>query len=99
MALAAGDEPYGAVIVLNGAVVGRGRSRVVTDRDQSRHAERVALKDAQERSGRKRLDGAVIYSSSIPCPYCQPVLAKAGVVRMVHGRDALDAGAPRAQEP
>jgi tRNA(Arg) A34 adenosine deaminase TadA len=99
MALAAGDQPYGAVIVLRGAVVGRGRSRVVADRDESRHAERVALKDAQDRLGRERIDGAIIYSSAIPCPYCQPMLARAGVVRMIHGRDALDAGAPRAEEP
>ncbi len=99
MAVAAGDQPFGALIVMDGVIVGRGRSRVVTDRDENRHAERVALKDAQEQLGRTRLDGAIIYSSSIPCRICQPVLARAGVVRMVHGRDALDAGSPRAEAP
>ncbi len=81
--------------MLDGAIVGWGRSRVVADRDTARHAERVALADAQDRLGRARLDGAAIYSSSIPCMICQPVLARAGVARMLHGRDAADAG-PRA---
>ncbi len=99
MAVESGDQPYGAVVVLDGSVVGRGPSRVVRDRDHARHAERVALKDAQDRLGRERLDGAIIYSSSIPCSTCQPVLARAGIARMVHGRAALDAGAPRSGEP
>jgi guanine deaminase len=94
-AVAAGDQSYGAVVVLNGAIIGRGRSRVIADRDNDRHAERVALKDAQERLGRIDLAGAIIYSSSIPCMFCQPVLARAGVTRMVHGRGAADAGPPR----
>ncbi len=98
-AVAAGDQPYGAVIVLDGVIVGRGPSRVVVDRDNARHAERVALKDALDRLGRTRLDGAVIYSSSIPCAVCQPVLARAGVAGMVHGRDLVDGGRPRGEGP
>ena len=94
-AVAAGDQPYGAVVALDGAIVGYGRSRVVADRDSDRHAERVALKDAQDRLGRHDLVGAVIYSSSVPCMACQQALARAGVARMVHGREAQDAGAPR----
>lgn len=94
-AVAAGDQPYGAVIVLSGEIVGCGASRVVADRDNDRHAERVALKDAQTRLGREDLSGAVIYSSSVPCMVCQPVLARFGVARMIHGRQASDAGPPR----
>ena len=96
-AVAAGDQPYGAIVVLDGAIVGRGRSRVVADRDIARHAERVALKDAQDRQGRNSLAGAVIYSSSIPCMICQPVLARAGIARMVHGWEGSNAGAPRGE--
>jgi tRNA(Arg) A34 adenosine deaminase TadA len=94
-AVADGDQPYGAVVVLAGEIVGRGRSRVVSDRNSDHHAERIALRNAQTRLGREDLAGAVIYSSSIPCMICQPVLARARVSRMVHGRDGVDAGAPR----
>lgn len=98
-AVAAGDQPYGAVMVLSGEIVGYGASRVVADRDNDRHAERVALGDAQMRLGREDISGAVIYSSSIPCLVCQPVLARFGVVRMIHGRQASDAGPPRRNAP
>ncbi|MGL4241683.1 MAG: deaminase [Beijerinckiaceae bacterium] len=94
-ATAAGDQPYGAVLVLEGRIVGEGRSRVVSDRNADHHAERVALWNAQKALGRDQLAGAVIYSSSVPCMACQSALARAKVSRMIHGRDATDAGAPR----
>ncbi|MFM2423278.1 MAG: tRNA-specific adenosine deaminase [Pseudomonadota bacterium] len=94
-ALAAGDQPYGAALVLDGQIVGRGASRVVSDRNLDAHAERVALWAAQKALGRQHLDGAVIYSSSVPCAACQRALAEARVARMVHGRALTDAGAPK----
>jgi tRNA(Arg) A34 adenosine deaminase TadA len=95
VAVSAGDQPYGAVVVLDGAIVGHGRSRVVSDRNSDHHAERIALWDAQKRLGRDDLSGAIVYSTSIPCMVCQPVLAKARISRMIHGRDGADGGAPR----
>jgi tRNA(adenine34) deaminase len=95
-AVAAGDQPYGAVVVLDGRIVGRGRSRVVSDRNIDHHAERLALREAQALLGRQGLPGAVIYSTAIPCGACQPALARAGISRMIHGRAATDAGAPGA---
>jgi tRNA(Arg) A34 adenosine deaminase TadA len=95
-AAAAGDQPYGAVLALDGWIVGRGRSRVVSDRNADNHAERMALRDAQTALGRQDMSGAVIYSSSVPCLACQAALARANVSRMIHGQGAADAGAPRA---
>jgi tRNA(Arg) A34 adenosine deaminase TadA len=95
-AVAAGDQPYGAVVVLDGRIIGRGRSRVVSDRNIDHHAERLAARDAQLQLGRQDLSRAVIYSTAIPCGVCQPALAQAGIARMIHGRAATDAGAPRA---
>ena len=95
IAIAAGDQPYGAVVVFDDRIVGFGASRVITDSNADAHAERVALWAAQRAVARPRLDGATIYSSSLPCDACQRELAAAGVARMVHGREALDAGAPR----
>lgn len=94
-AIARGDQPYGAIIVSAGEIIGYGPSRVVVDRDPDAHAERVALWDAQRRTGSARIDGTVIYSTSSPCSLCQRALASAGVARMRVGIEASDAGPPK----
>lgn len=90
-----GDQPYGAVLVLDDQLVGEGPSRVVQRRDPTAHAEREAIRDAQRRLQRSRLDGSVLYSTSRPCGACEEAAAEAGVARMVHGAELTDAGAPR----
>ncbi|MFO1303151.1 MAG: nucleoside deaminase [Burkholderiales bacterium] len=90
-----GDQPYGAVIVLDGMQVGDGPSRVVKDRNPDAHAERVAIADAQRKLGRASLDGAVLYSTSRPCPLCESAAAAAGVSRMIYGEALTNGGAPR----
>jgi tRNA(Arg) A34 adenosine deaminase TadA len=94
-AIAAGDQPYGAVIVLDGCIVGYGPSRVIVDNNLDAHAERVALWDAMSRLDRKLLTGAVIYSTSTPCMICQRALSSAGIARMYVGPQAADEGPPR----
>jgi len=89
-----GDQPFGAVVVMGGAIVGYGPSRVVVDRNPDAHAERVALWDAQRRLGTKTLSGAVLYSTSRPCATCQKALALANFGWMFVGADAADAGPP-----
>lgn len=95
-ALARGDQPYGAVLVVDGRIAGYGPSRVNTDRNPDAHAERVALWDAQRRLGRQTLDGAMVYATSRPCLACRKALAAAGVQRMLVGATAEDAGRPEA---
>ena len=92
-----GDQPYGAVLVLDGALVGEGPSRVVRDRDPDAHAERVAIRDAQQRLGRTDLSGSVLYSTSRPCSLCEAAAAEARVSRMIHGPALTDAGPPRSR--
>lgn len=92
---ARGDQPYGAVLVMDGQLVGEGPSRVVERNDAGAHAEREAIRDAQRRLGRTRLDGSVLYSTSRPCAACEEAAAEAGVSRMVHGEALRDAGAPK----
>lgn len=93
-AVARGDQPFGAVVVRAGAIVGYGPSRVVVDQNPLAHAERVALRDAQGRLGTKDMTGAVIYSTSRPCAACESALAEANVARMIFGAAAIDAGKP-----
>jgi tRNA(Arg) A34 adenosine deaminase TadA len=94
-AVAKGDQPYGAVLVRDGTIIGYGPSRVVTDRNPDAHAERVALWDAQRRSGSRDLAGSVMYSTSRPCSACQRALALAKVERMYFGPAATDSGRPQ----
>lgn len=90
-----GDQSYGAVLVLNGAIVGYGPSRVVQRGDYSAHAEREAIRDAQRRLGTNDLAGSVLYSTSRPCVLCETAAADANVARMIHGLELKDAGRPR----
>jgi len=89
-----GDQPYGAVLVLNDTLVGEGPSRVLKNRNIDAHAEREAIRDAQRKLGVERLDGAILYSTSRPCQACEAAAARAGVSRMYFGPSLSDAGAP-----
>ena len=94
-AIAKGDQPYGAVVVRDGRIVGFGPSRVVLKRDADAHAEREAIRDAQARLGTADLSESVLYSTSRPCAACERAAAQARIARMLHGADAIDAGRPR----
>lgn len=93
-----GDQPYGAVLVLDGAIAGHGPSRVIRNGNPDAHAEREAIRDAQQRLGRDRLDGSLLYSTSRPCRVCEAAAAAAGVSRMYFGAGLVDAGRPRAAD-
>jgi tRNA(adenine34) deaminase len=94
-AIAAGDQPYGAVVVRDGRVVGEGVSAVVTRGDPTAHAEREALRDAARRLGTADLSGCDLYGTSRACPACEAAAAAARIARMYHGPDGTDAGSPR----
>ncbi|MDP9291896.1 MAG: nucleoside deaminase [Verrucomicrobiota bacterium] len=62
--------PFGAVVVFNGQIVGRGQNMVTSTNDPTAHAEVVAIRDACKRLGRFDLRGCEIYASCEPCPMC-----------------------------
>lgn len=95
LALSWGDQAYGAVLVLDDHVVGEGPSRVIKHGDPNAHAEREAIRDAQRRLKRAKLDGSILYSTSRPCAACEAAAAAAGVSRMIFGDTLQDAGVPR----
>ena len=94
-AMRAGDQPYGAVVVRNGEIVGFGPSRVRELGELAGHAEREAMRDAQRRLARTDLSDCVMYSTSRPCASCERAAVQAKLARMYHGEQATDAGAPR----
>ena len=96
LAEAAGDQPYGAVVVKDRAIVAESPSRVVTARNPDAHAEREAIRLAQIRLGSRLLAGCVLVSSSRPCGLCEKAAHDAGVARMIFGESVTDGGPPRA---
>lgn len=99
LALSWGDQPYGAVLVRDGRIIGHGPSRVVRLGDPDAHAEREAIRDALRSLGPGATRGAELVSTSRPCPRCEAAAACAGITRLVFGPDLQDAGAPRERCP
>jgi len=62
--------PFGAVVVKNGEIIGRGNNQVLGTNDPTAHAEVVAIRDACAHLGHFQLDGCEIYCSCEPCPMC-----------------------------
>ncbi len=90
-----GDQAYGAVIVRDNVIVGQSWSRVVLDQDPTGHAEISAIRDAARRLNSRSLKGAIMYSSSRPCPMCEAAAYWADIDGLVYGRNADNAGTPR----
>ena len=94
LAVEKGDQPYGAVIARDGVIIGQSWSRVVLDQDPTGHAEIAAIRDAARRLGDRNLSGAIMYSSSRPCPMCEAAAYWADISGMIYGQAGHDAGAP-----
>ncbi len=92
---AAGEVPVGAVVVLDGRVIGRAHNRVIGASDPTAHAEIVALRDAARVAGNYRLAGADLYATVEPCPMCCGAALNARVARVVYGAADPKAGAAR----
>jgi tRNA(Arg) A34 adenosine deaminase TadA len=90
-----GDQPFGAVVVRQGTVVGEGPSRVVLHGDPTAHAEMEAIRDASRRLGTRDLSGCALYATSPPCRMCEAAAYWARIGQVYHGSTGTDAGAPR----
>ena len=62
--------PFGAVVVHNGKIVGRGWNRVTTTNDPTAHAEIMAIRNACKKLKRFHLQDCALYTSCEPCPMC-----------------------------
>jgi tRNA(adenine34) deaminase len=94
-AAARGDVPVGALVVLDGRIIGTGFNTRERDADPTGHAEIVALREACRSTGRWRVDGATLYVTLEPCPMCAGALVNGRVERVVYGADDPKAGAVR----
>lgn len=96
-AAAGGEVPVGAVVAMGGAIVGRGRNASIARQDPTAHAEILALREAAERVGNYRLDGATLYSTLEPCVMCAGALVTARVGTLVFGARDLRFGGVRSK--
>lgn len=85
--------PFGAVVVRDGAIVGRGWNRVTSTNDPTAHAEIVAIRDACARLGSFSLAGCEIYCSCEPCPLCLAAIYWARLERIHYAATCDDAAA------
>ncbi|HLT77103.1 MAG TPA: nucleoside deaminase [Ferrovibrio sp.] len=85
--------PFGAVIVMDGKIVGEGWNQVTGANDPTAHAEVVAIRDACRRLGRFDLRGAVLYTSCEPCPMCLAATYWARIDRLYYANTQADAAA------
>jgi tRNA(Arg) A34 adenosine deaminase TadA len=83
--------PFGAVVVKDGKVIGRGINQVTSLNDPTAHAEIVAIRDACKTLNSFSLEGCEIYSSCEPCPMCLGSIYWAGISRLYYSATKADA--------
>ena len=88
-----GEVPVGAVVVVDGEIVGAGFNQPIGAHDPTAHAEIVAMREAAKQLGNYRLRGATLYVTIEPCQMCVGAMVHARVARVVYGTREPKAGA------
>jgi tRNA(adenine34) deaminase len=89
----AGEVPVGALVVVDGEVLGSGFNQPISAHDPTAHAEIVALRAAAARIGNYRLTGSTLYVTVEPCLMCVGAMVHARVGLVVYGAAEPKAGA------
>lgn len=80
-----GEVPCGAVIILDGDVIGKAHNQTECLNDPTAHAEILAITQATQAVGNWRLNGAVMYVTKEPCPMCAGALVLSRIKKVVWG--------------
>jgi len=88
-----GEVPVGAIVVKDGAIVGRGLNAPIAASDPTAHAEIAALRDAGRALGNYRLPGCDLYVTIEPCAMCAGAILHARLARVVYGAPDPKTGA------
>src|SRR5260221_3277287 len=94
-----GEVPVGAVLVMDGEIVGRGFNQPVSRNDPTADAEIVALREAGREAGNYRLPGSTIDGTIEPWQMCVGAIVHPPVPRLVYGTPEPEAGADEAADP
>ena len=87
--------PFGACIVKDGKIIGRGSNHVLANNDPTAHAEVMAIRDACKTINSYDLSGCELYTSCYPCPMCLSAIIWANIKKVYYGNtkeDAADIG-------
>ena len=83
--------PFGAVIIKDGVIVGRGRNTVLRDNDPTSHAEVSAIRDACKNLNTYSLEGCTLYTTCYPCPMCLGAIIWSNISKVYYGNTKEDA--------
>ena len=83
--------PFGACIVKDGKVIGKGSNHVLVNNDPTAHAEVMAIRDACKNINSYDLSGCEIYTSCYPCPMCLSAIIWANIKKVYYGNTKEDA--------
>ncbi len=85
--------PFGAIIVRDNVIIGRGNNKVLCNNDPTAHAEVVAIRQACEAIGDFQLTDCIVFTSCEPCPMCMAALYWARVKKIYYACTRMDAAA------
>ena len=85
--------PFGAIVVKEGKIVGKGHNMVLKNNDPTCHAEIEAIREACRNLDTYDLAGCELYASSYPCPMCLGAIIWANIKKVYYANSAEDAGA------
>ena len=83
--------PFGACVVKDGKIIGKGINRVIKDMDPTAHAEVVAIRNACKTLKTHDLSGCEIYTSCYPCPMCLSAIIWSNIKKVYYGNTKEDA--------
>ena len=83
--------PFGACIVKDGKIIGKGSNHVLSNNDPTAHAEVMAIRDACENINTYDLSGCEVYTSCYPCPMCLSAIIWSNIKKVYYGNTKEDA--------
>lgn len=83
--------PFGACVVRNGVIIGRGKNQVLSSNDPTAHAEVMAIRDACKNISSYDLSECELYTSCYPCPMCLSAIIWSNIKKVYYGNTKEDA--------
>ncbi len=83
--------PFGACVVKNGKIIGKGSNHVLSNNDPTAHAEIMAIREACKTINSYDLNGCELYTSCYPCPMCLSAIIWSNIKKVYYGNTKEDA--------
>ena len=83
--------PFGACIVKDGVIIGKGSNKVLSSNDPTAHAEIIAIREASKNINSYDLSGCELYTTCYPCPMCLSAIIWANIKTVYYGNTKEDA--------